>query len=687
METFEQACTEIARVLGISQSHHNKEDIRHEVVQRLSAKTTGRWLLVVDNVDDLDMLYEKEQEQGLLEFLPESDLGLTLFTTRYYEVAQCVAGSDVVEVAKMQTQEAIDLFHKLLQRTPLHHDAPIKDLLSELDCLPLAITQAAAYINSNRSSISDYLRLLKKTEQDAVTLMSTEFRDNTRYRNSINAVAKTWMISFNQIHKHNEVAAGLLAFISQIEWKAIPYSILPAAEPEAQMAGAIGTLCSYSFLERRQHGEMFDMHRLVYLATRIWIRQNGREAKTRKVALKHLSKVFPSDDYKDRKIWQSYMPHVARIYAAGQSEDTKANSDLCLGIGRCLYRDGRMREAIIWVRKSYEWGCRNLDEADVDRLLSQHVLAKAYRENGQVKEAIKLLESVVAISMEVLGESHSDQLSSQRELAKSYYANGQVKETIKLLESVIAIEAGVVEEHHPNRLSSLHGLAMAYHANGQIKEAIKLLELIVTTEAKAVAHDDPNRLWSQHELARAYLKDGQVKEAIKLMEPVVAIRTEVLPVDHPHRLTSQHQLAVTYYDNGQVEEAIKLLEHVVAIRTEVLAPEHSDRLASQHELAFAYQARGQVEEAVQLLEHVVSIQLETLEDDHPNRIASERLLASFHEELLKKSQSGKTSVSSAKGPKTEDETWRLVPQGVSHNNDSALIAISNLSLTNDRFQK
>jgi hypothetical protein len=112
-----------------------------------------------------------------------------------------------------------------------------------------------------------------------------------------NAVAKTWTITFNKILEYDTLAADLLAFISCIEWRAIPYSILLAAHPEARLAGAIGTLCSYSFLERRDDGMKLDMHRLVHLATRIWVNQNGREAETSKAAMKHLSEVFPSDDY------------------------------------------------------------------------------------------------------------------------------------------------------------------------------------------------------------------------------------------------------------------------------------------------------------------------------------------------------------------------------------------------------
>jgi hypothetical protein len=91
------------------------------------------------------------------------------------------------------------------------------NLLTELEYLPLAVSQAAAYININKSSISEYLRLLKNTEQDAVAIMSTDFGDKTQYQNLTNVITKTWTIMFNKILKYDTLAADLLAFISCIE--------------------------------------------------------------------------------------------------------------------------------------------------------------------------------------------------------------------------------------------------------------------------------------------------------------------------------------------------------------------------------------------------------------------------------------------------------------------------------------
>ncbi|KAL2859896.1 kinesin light chain [Aspergillus lucknowensis] len=549
METFELSCSEVAQVLGIRQAQKDSNDVKVLLRQHLSAKSAGKWLLIVDNADDLDLLRGTHQTEGLLTFLPESDDGLTIFTTRHGAVAQYLTGNDMIEIGKMTRHDTTDLLEKSLVRNGLCDDSDIvMNLLTELEYLPLAITQAAAYININKSSISEYLRLLKKTDDDAITLLSTDWGDKTRYRNLPNTVAKTWMITFNRILKCDPLAADLLAFMSCIEWRAIPYSILPTADHEARLAGAIGTLCSYSFLERRDDGTKLDMHRLVHLATRVWVNQNGRGVVTRMEALKHLLKVFPSDDYTNRETWRAFLPHVARIERDKQCKGTEEMSELCLKVGLCLYVDGRMKEAVVWLQESCEWRDKNLDQDSEDRLASQHALAGAYQANGQVKEAVKLLEHVVATESKVLAENHPSRLASQHALAGAYQANGQAKEAVKLLEHVVATKSKVLAEGHPSRLASRHALAGAYQANGQVKEAVKLLEHVVAIKSKVLAEDHPSRLASQHELAGAYQANSQVKEAVKLLEHVVAIKSKVLAEDHPSRLVSQHVLATFYKD-------------------------------------------------------------------------------------------------------------------------------------------
>jgi len=553
---FEQAYTEIAKKLGVRQA--DDEDIREVVRQYLSSDKAGPWLLIVDNADDNELVLGGFKKPGLVDYLPQSEHGLILVTTRSQEVAERVTNGNIVELGDMNKQEALDLLTKSVRRDGMvSDDTTTATLLQELAYLPLAITQAAAYLRRNRISVVEYLQLLRGTEQDLIGVMSTEFHDNGRYRGTANAVATTWLVSFNQIRRSDAMAAELLMFMSYIEPKAIPQSILPSAESRHAITQAIGTLYSYTFLSRRGQSCVYDMHSLVHLATRVWIQKRELIEEVAARALRHVAKVFPTNDHENRNIWREYIPHALKLVQG--SKDLEEKYYLYYWIGRCLQVDGRIREAVDCLERCCSWREAILDETHPDRLSSEHALALAYADNGQVAKAVALLEKVVEIRRTTVDETHPDRLGSEHNLALAYQANSQVAKAATLLEKVVEIRRTTLDGTHPSRLGSEHALAFAYADNGQVAKAVALLEKVVEIYSQTLDETHPSRLRSEHNLANAYADNGQVAKAVALLEKVVEIHSQTLDETHPDRLGSEHALANAYADNGQVAKAVALL--------------------------------------------------------------------------------------------------------------------------------
>ncbi|KAF5003103.1 hypothetical protein FDECE_10338 [Fusarium decemcellulare] len=505
MAAFEQACGEIVKKLAIKCT--SGDDPKTLAQEHLSSESTGNWLLILDNADDKNNLYEsQEQPTGIDDFLPDSKNGRILITTRSQEVAVNAVGSAVVRLSGMSQDESTSLLKKsLICRDELKNMSLVAELLHALANLPLAISQAAAYMNINQVSMEDYLRLFRNTDKDMIELLSRQFRDRTHYHTSQGAVAATWTISFNQVHDNHPLAARLLAFIAYIEPKAIPRSILPESETDQQMTQAIGTLRGYGFLTQQGNNPVFDMHSLVHLAIRIWIEDQDTANSVRQTAIAHLTQIFPSNDWENRHMWRQYLPHALRILETANDLDRDA-CDLGFWVGQCLHEDGRAQEAVR-VLERVVTAQTHLPRDDPDRLISQHELAVAYESNSQAQEAIDLLEHIATIKEEFLAEDDPDRLASQHVLAIAYKSNGQVQKAIDLLEHVVAIQEGVLTVEHPSQLASLTELASAYEANGLVQEALNLLEHIVVIEAEVLAEDDPSRLTSQHTLAQ--LRSGR----------------------------------------------------------------------------------------------------------------------------------------------------------------------------------
>jgi hypothetical protein len=188
MESLHQAYQDVARQLKIPGSDEDKADAKKLVQAYLSKESVGRWLLVFDNADDVNMwinLSGTGPGSGrLIDYLPRSEQGCIVFTTRDRKTAVKLAHQNVVEVPEMDEDVAIQLLQKCLVNPDLVNNRPdTTALLKELTCLPLAIVQAAAYINENGIAFVDYLSLLADQEEAVIDLLSEEFEDDGRYDN------------------------------------------------------------------------------------------------------------------------------------------------------------------------------------------------------------------------------------------------------------------------------------------------------------------------------------------------------------------------------------------------------------------------------------------------------------------------------------------------------------------------
>jgi hypothetical protein len=255
--TFEHAYLQVGQLLQIPGITEKTADIKQLVKTRLSQESAGRWLLILDNADDIDMLYRRMYSNhgslALIDYLPSSHYGSIIFTTRTRKAAVKQAGSNMIKVYEMNQVEAKEVLEKsLIQNDILKEEEATVKLLELLTCLPLAIVQAAAYMNENEISISSYITLYENGEDEVIELLSEDFEDQGRYRDTKNPIATTWLISFNQISLQDQLAADYLSFMSCVLLQRIPQSLLPAAQSEKTMVEAIGTLTAYSFLKTKR---------------------------------------------------------------------------------------------------------------------------------------------------------------------------------------------------------------------------------------------------------------------------------------------------------------------------------------------------------------------------------------------------------------------------------------------------
>jgi tetratricopeptide (TPR) repeat protein len=385
--TFERAFQEIGQKLHIAGIDEDKADVKSLVKTSLSQESAGRWLMVIDNADDMGMLYDKAEKSSgingssrLLDYLPFSRKGSILFTTRDGKAA---VKQDMFTLKEMSESDSLKLLKTSLKDPSLLGDTiAAQKLLNILASLPLAIKQAAAFINENTISISGYLEICESNEDQFVELLRRDFEDKGRYKTTTaikNPIALTWLISFRQILTRDPLAADYLFFMSCVAQQDIPGSLLQPA-PKLGKVEALGTLKAYSFLTPREDGDSFDIHRLVHLAARNWLRMNGTLGDWVGKTLHQLAISFPHFLY-DAEAPYRYEPHAkfALDLDNSFSANAGARADLLHKVAYLHWAKGEYETADNEAQESLRIREKLLGKAAKDTLLSVHLLAEVKR--------------------------------------------------------------------------------------------------------------------------------------------------------------------------------------------------------------------------------------------------------------------------------------------------------------------
>ena len=311
VDRMRKGMLEIAKKVQIEGWDDVKIEIFPLVKEWLEGQQSGKWLLVVDNADDFDMLY-KAGGPRLADWLPRSGNGSILMTTRSEKVGISFAtASNVVRLENLAAEDACAMIASKLPNNA-SGDADYATLAKELEYIPLALVQAAAFISINGLQITEYLDLYRANDAAKIELLSEDFEDEVRDPETRNPIATTWSITFDRLRSQELYAAEVLSLMCVLDTQAIPESLLRGFETNSiRLKKGLGALRSYSLISLRksdgQHGEgqdpAYDLHRLVGLTTRNWLSLNGSLDQWTIKAIKILADIYPDGEFETRDLW------------------------------------------------------------------------------------------------------------------------------------------------------------------------------------------------------------------------------------------------------------------------------------------------------------------------------------------------------------------------------------------------
>ncbi|KAK2044847.1 kinesin light chain [Colletotrichum somersetense] len=529
---FENAYREIGRALNVRHMKDDQADVKSLVKTALERKEVCSWLLIVDNADDMELMYARPK---LASYLPSSRNGSILLTTRNYQAAAKFSRFPPLNLQEIGSREAAQLLCNGLSESQTNDKQSTTQLLEHLTYLPLALRQASAYMASNKNvTVSKYLGYCQQSNSKMVKLLSKDFEDQDRYESILNPVATTWLISFKHILRDNPLAARYLSFMCYLAEKDIPRALLPPGEDgtdtddEMEVDEAIGTLIAYAFITKRDVEDRFDIHRLVRLVMRTWLREQEKEKKEITETICWLSESCPLPDHQNKEVWMAYLPHAQ---AALQLRDW------------CT--DAKALRKLLYITEQSNTLLGKYGDTDLSNL------AHLFKKQGKYNETEQLNRQALKLKKKVLGLENPETLASMNNLAvvlksqgKHYEAEQMYRQTVKLKEKVLIPE-------NLETLASMDNLAVILRRQGKYDEAEQIHQQVLELFEKVLGAENPSTLISMHNLAVVLESQGKYDEAEQMYRQTVKLKEKVLGPENPETLISMNNLANLLLDQGK----------------------------------------------------------------------------------------------------------------------------------------
>ena len=609
---------ELAILLRLSESDASDQKRAIEAVQRWLEALT-RWLLILDNVEDLRIIGD---------FLPLRGKGHTLLTTRMQFTGTIAHGIDLdVMDADEGTLFLLRRAKVISQNVPADPVADYyvnaRELTGLLGGLPLALDQAGAYIEETGCSVGKYLEIYRS---EGIALL----RKRGMFANGHpKAVVSTLFLSFEKLQHNNPLAAMLLQLVAFLHPDAIPEEIITGgvSEPGAAFESIANDPLTFNDLFRELHrfslirrnavDRVLTVHRLVQ-AVLISILDDDTARQRAGRTVQMVNWVFPEVQVATWPRCERYLVQAlvcADLIAKYHLEFPEAARLLDL-TGRYLYERGRIVEADPLLHRALAMREKVSGPEHFDTTISLNNLGLLYHVQGKYEQAEPLYSRALQLRKVLLGIDHPDTAIILHNLAALHHAQGRYEQAEAAYQQALQIREQTLGPEHPDTAISLDSLAVLYADQGKYGQAELLGRRVLAIKEQILEPDHPDIAVSLSNLAGFYHAAGKYGGAEPLYQRARAIFEKVLGPLHLHTATSLDNLAGLYADQGSYLQAEILSRQALRIKEKTLGREHPEVYQSLITLASVYQAQEKYEQAETLYKRALTICEKTLGLEH-----------------------------------------------------------------------
>ncbi|MBN6040035.1 tetratricopeptide repeat protein [Amycolatopsis sp. 195334CR] len=513
------------------------------------AETSERWLIVLDDVQDPAHL------AGL--WPPHSAVGQVVVTTRCRDAALHGDRRQVLDVDLFTPAEALAY---LTEKLPGHAYTSTEDLAGlaqDLECLPLALAQAAAYLNNKPLlTCADYRARLtdRRVTLGDVFPKERELPDEHR-----RTVAATWSLSIEAADQLDP--AGLARPVLDLASLLDPAGIPTAVFTTNATARYLAIRLERDITADDVLGGLEALHRLSLLS--LDPAQPDRAVRVHALVQRAVRDALPSDT----------VGELARAVADALLDawpEFEADQELTQALRSNTSTLQDTAEDHLWQPEGHP-------------VLSR--LAHSLRTAGLLHWALTVTMRSHHQASTRLGSDHSDTLATRSNLASWRGEAGDPAGALAAYEELLADRLRVLGPDHPHTLTTRNNLARWRGEAGDPAGAVTETEQLLTDLERVFGPDHPDTLTTRNHLARWRGEAGDPAGALAAYEELLTDLERVLGPDHPHTLITRNNLAFWRGEAGDPAGAVTETGQLLTDLERVFGPDHPHTLITRTTLA------------------------------------------------------------------------------------------------------
>ena len=637
---------ELGEFLHLVKPNDKEEEVLANVMEWLAANDD--WLIVFDNANE---------PKELTPYLPSK--GQVLITTRNPH------WRDSLVISVFSRQESIDLLTRLTHQTECENG---QNLAEALGHLPLALTQAGAYMAETMTSFSDYLQIFYQARKE----LWEDEKPPEDYRKTVQT---TWDISVKRIQKELPGAVQFLYRAAFVSPDHIPEELFADETIDPLTLNRyLQKLQKFSLLAVGNHERTFFIHRLVQLTTKDRLSIEETQMILQKLlqrfhTLWNFSYKNPATWKEDRRIfWHLesfcreafernemakesaiflnslglYATHVEvdlslairffnqalKINTSLYGRKTHHASTVLNNLGTAYQRLGDYPIAICFFLEAFETNSHLFGEKNPDVTLNLNNLGVAYQAQGYLQKAIDFFTKALEIDEVLYGENDQMIAADLNNLGTALLQQGHVQKAIDTLKRYVDIVGAAYGEEHPFFATGINNLGMAHKEKRDFPSAIRNIAQALEIEKSLFGEEHPQAAAKLHNLGLIYLQLNDLEKAFDFLNRALKIREKIYKEEHGQVAETLNGLGGVYQAQNNLAKALEFFNRALKIQKKIYGIRSSEVALSLNNVGSVYRAQGNLEAGINYYEQALEIQEKISGEEHPDIVLYLNNLAS-----------------------------------------------------------